>query len=167
MEIEKKGKKKVLRREYEAIAGKISDRQWRRIKANLGISDNAKGRELLSALPLIRAYGVLRVVNGKRKITLDDCCHYQWLAEFSEGVVCRIQGRELVKVIKLLKPTPGDSTIRRWGYELDCPLYLDKWYTPDETQLWIRKIATHQVRFKLPTDKKELTTNGNTKTPAL
>lgn len=144
-------KKITIREEYEAIAGSISDRQWRRIKRRLKISDSAQRRELIAALKMIRTYAALRLTNGRRLITLEDCKRHEWLGDFIKGLSCSITGRQIVKVFQLLKPIPSDATIRRWGYEIDCPLYLEKWYGPEETRKWIAKVAT-QTKFKFPTD---------------
>jgi hypothetical protein len=139
--------KTVLRVAYESIAGEISKRQWRRIKKKLKTSDELKGMPLLEALAIVRVYAYLRLCNGNRLVTLEDVQEKLWIDEFAKGMSVTITGADLIETFQILQPGPSISTLRAWGREIGCPLYCDRWYSPEEVRLWIGKLAT-QTKFK-------------------
>jgi hypothetical protein len=144
--------KTVLRVAFEAIAGERSDRQWRRIKCKLKLSDRMKGLDLLErGLPIIRTYAYLRLANGNQLVTREDVLSRLWIDEFAKGISGWIEGSDLVEVFNRLSPAPSKSTLRNWGKEIGCPLASDRWYSPLEVRLWISKLGA-QTKFKFASE---------------
>lgn len=85
-------------------------------------------------------------------LTLKDLEQMNWLVEFAEGIEGWVQGSDLLASFRKLEPQPSDRTIRRWGDEIGVPLRLNEWYSPEQVQFWIKKLAS-QSRFKFPEQK--------------
>jgi len=134
--------KPVLRRGYESIAGVVSDRQWLRIRNELGIDDQND----LTALEEIGAYASLRVMFPRSVLDPISVNQYRLFAKHFPLNGCT--GKDLLlSAQRVLKPAPSDRTVRGWGYEIGCPLYLDKWYNKRELLLWTAKFFS-QRKFK-------------------
>lgn len=140
--------KSKARKTYESIAGNISDRQWLRIKNQLGIeSVEDEWAASPSLIGDVMAYAALRKMFPRSPIDPIDLGHYRIFLEHFPLDGCN--GFDLSKSIqRVLKPQPSDRTIRSWGYAINCPLYYQKQYSRDELNLWVSKMLT-QRRFKV------------------
>ena len=140
--------KSLLRNTYESIAGVVSDRQWRRIRQQIGVEGQAE--EMTASVGTIndmRAYALLRKKYPRSEIDPLDISRYKTFLEHFPFDGC--EGEDLLKGIqKVLKPAPDDRTIRGWGYQLKCPLYLRRWYDKEDLNLWVGKMLT-QRRFRV------------------
>ncbi len=132
----------ALKEVYERTVGKVvSSRQWRRIRSEyLGGEVN---------LMTVKTHARLRKINGRRKITLPDVQRIKGFNEFANCLDGEVTGQDIYDAFKFLCPTPSESTIRRWGRELNLPLVRNQWYTAEEAQVWIRFVGD-RVRFKFP-----------------
>lgn len=138
--------KAPLREAYEkALGTEISDRQWRRIK-----NEYLEGK---ANLKTVRSLALLRRTNGRVAVTLQEVQRFEGLEEFAQSIEGWVQGSDLLAAFGKLNPVPSDRTIRRWGHEIDVPLSKDEWYSPEQTQKWIKKLAS-QARFKFPQQQK-------------
>ena len=138
--------KNPLQERYEEILGKeISERQLRRI-----CRDYLKGQVNLRT---VRSLALLRKANGRRHLNIEDLERQAGLIQFAEGIEGYVKGSDLMASFRKLNPRPSDRTIRRWGDEIGVPLRLNEWYSPEQVQLWIRKLAS-QTRFKFPQQQK-------------
>ena len=130
--------KKVLEKD---LGKALSQRQWQRVRY-----DYLKGKVNLST---VKTYARLRKINGRRRIGLAEIERLEGFNEFAKILDGEVQGRDILEAFKRLKPTPSETTIRRWGNELGVPLIKNQWYTAEEAQVWIRFVGD-RVRFKFP-----------------
>lgn len=134
--------KTLLHTTYENALGMPVDfRTMRRIR-NQYLGGEAN-------LRTIKTLALLRRSNGNVPLRLEDVRRYEWLSEFAEGVEGWVQGSDLLASLNRLDPSPCDRTIRNWGIQIGVPLRKDEWYSPEQVQAWIRKLA-QQTRFKMP-----------------
>lgn len=141
--------KRILRKTYENIAGSISDRQWRRIRHELGLKvDDVSDEALLD----VKAYASLRRIFPKSSIDPTQIGRYRNFMDSFPLSGCN--GRDLLNAIqKTLKPSPEERTVRDWGYAIGCPLYYEKWYSKQELELWVGKmlcLRRYKILWKLP-----------------
>lgn len=131
-----------LKMVYERESGKpISDRQWQRIRFEyLGGEVN---------LVTVRTVARLRQINGRRKLTLSDVKKVKGFDQFATCLDGEVTGQDILDAFGFLKPTPSESTIKRWGKQLGLPLCKTQWYTAEQAQTWIRFVGD-RVRFKFP-----------------
>lgn len=134
--------KTLLQQTYEKALGiEVDRRTWRRIRNEY--------LQKTTNLRTVKTLALLRRSNGNRKLTLADIERHQWLSEFADGVEGWVQGSDLLAALQRLEPTPCDRTIRNWGKEIGVVLRPTEWYSPEQVQAWIRKLA-RQTRFKMP-----------------
>ena len=140
--------KSKIRETYENIAGIVSDRQWRRIRREVGIESLADEQKVCPhVLKDVQAYAALRKMYPRSPIDPMDLTLYKAFLEHFPLDGC--EGKDLLQSIQqLLKPTPDDRTIRGWGYAIECPLYLHKWYEKSDLEKWVSKMLT-QRRFRV------------------
>lgn len=139
-------KKTALQEAYEnALGREVDERTMRRIK-----NQYLKGKMNLQT---VKGLAILRRANGNTQLGIEDIERHQGLIQFASEVEGWVQGSDLLASIRKLKPCPCDRTIRNWGKELDVVLYPDQWYSPQQVQAWICKIA-RQTRFKFPNSNK-------------
>lgn len=134
--------KTLLHQVYENTLGtQVDFRTMRRIRNEyLGGQANLK---------TVKTLALLRRSNGNAPLRLEDVQRYEWLSEFADGVEGWVQGSDLLASLRRLKPCPCDRTIRNWGNEIGVVLRPGEWYSPEQVQAWIRKLA-RQTRFKMP-----------------
>ncbi len=137
--------KTPLQKAYEEVLGsEVDTRTMRRIR-----NQYLKGE---ANLRTVKTLALLRRANGNVPLTIDDIERHQWLLDFAEGISGWVQGKDLLATLKKLNPCPCDRTIRNWGNQLGVPLRSEEWYSPDQVQVWIKKLA-RQTRFKMPETK--------------
>ena len=134
--------KTLLHTTYENALGLPVDfRTMRRIRNQyLGGEANLK---------TVKTLALLRRCNGNVPLRLEHVKRYEWLSEFAEGIEGWVQGSDLLASLQRLNPPPCDRTIRNWGKEIGVTLRPSEWYSPEQVQAWIRKLA-QQTRFKMP-----------------
>lgn len=142
--------KSVFRNLYEMKCGQVSDRQWLRIRTFLKIREVGclSDRVTDQQLGRIKAYGDLRLLAPKGKITLEDVDQY---VKFSLAFPsdCQCSGADLIAGIqKVLDPSPSRSRCYAWGDEIGIPLSTKRWYGRDEIRTWIGKLLSLQ-RFRI------------------
>lgn len=134
--------KTLLHQVYENTLGnEVHPRTMRRIK-NEYLQGSAN-------LKTIKTLALLRRSNGNAPLRLEDVQRYEWLSDFADGVEGWVQGSDLLASLRRLDPAPCDRTIRNWGVQIGVPLRSTEWYSPEQVQAWIRKLA-RQTRFKMP-----------------
>jgi len=141
-------RKTELRRTYESIAGVVSDRQWQRIRKQVGVDTQAEEVKACSeTIKDMQVFALLRRRYPRSEIDPVTLNRFKIFVKHFPLDGC--EGSDLLKSIqKVLKPKPDDRTIRGWGYELECPLYLHRWYSKEELSLWVGKMLT-QRRFRV------------------
>lgn len=134
--------KTLLQQVYEKTLGsEIDSRTMRRIR-NQYLQGEAN-------LKTVKTLALLRRSNGNAPLRLEDVQRYEWLSDFADRVEGWVQGSDLLASLKRLDPAPCDRTIRNWGNEIGVVLRPLEWYSPEQVQAWIRKLA-RQTRFKMP-----------------
>lgn len=136
--------KPLLRLQYEFTIGEpISDKTWDRIKRTLGI--NRYNHNKVEMIPVIRAYGELRLMNPKGLITAEAVTKYMEFEKCFPLVNCT--GEDLwAAILKSVKDAndtpPSKNTIYRWGREIGVPITKsDRVYTKAELRKWIGKLV--------------------------
>lgn len=131
-----------LKKIYENLSGEtVSDRQWQRIR-----HEYLRGRVNLTT---VKTLAHLRKANGRKRISIADVDRLKGFEEFAKILSGEVRGQDILDAFKRLKPTPSESTIRRWGRELNLPLVKDQWYTASQAQKWVLFVGD-RVRFKFP-----------------
>jgi hypothetical protein len=134
--------KTLLHKVYENTLGvQIDFRTMRRIR-NQYLQGEAN-------LKTVKTLALLRRANGNAPLRLEDVQRYEWLSDFADGVEGWVQGSDLLASLNRLDPAPCPRTIYNWGNEIGVPLRATEWYSPQQVQAWIRKLA-RQTRFKMP-----------------
>lgn len=134
--------KSPLHEAYEEVLGnEVDARTMRRIR-----NQYLRGKANLRA---VKTLALLRKANGNMPIGLEDIEQYYGLLDFAEGIEGWVKGDDLLESLKRMKPCPCPKTIDNWGKEIGVRLRKEEWYSPEQVQAWIRKIA-RQRRFKFP-----------------
>lgn len=134
--------KTLLHTVYENALGiEVHPRTMRRIR-NEYLQGSAN-------IKTVKTLALLRRSNGNAPLRLEDVRRYEWLSDFADGVEGWVQGSDLLASLKRLDPSPCPRTIYNWGKEIGVILRPSEWYSPQQVQAWIRKLA-RQTRFKMP-----------------
>ena len=136
--------KSPLRQFYEQEHQPISDRTWARVKKRLKIKEpiNPVTREEKESQ--IRAYLYLARRYPNRSIKAELVKRFTELKCFLvDKKLRRCTGKEIYELASKLQPTPSESTVYRWGEEIEIPFSKLKTYFDEEINEWVVKIATN------------------------